>query len=150
MHAISRRLYELLHLCFAIYVTRRASFCNRSKTRSSHHHPLLSLSLSLSHPPPLSLSLSHHNPLLFLSLSLSHPLSLYLSYYLLFPPPFQISGGIILASLVQVLVGATGVIGYLMNFIGPLTIIPTVSLIGLSLYHGMIRAAAVHWGVACL
>ena len=38
------------------------------------------------------------------------------------------------ASLLQVLIGATGSMGFLMKYIGPLTIAPAISLIGLSLF----------------
>ena len=46
------------------------------------------------------------------------------------------------SSVFQTLIGFTGVIGFLMKFIGPITIAPTVSLIGLALFH----VAAEHAG----
>ena len=39
-----------------------------------------------------------------------------------------------MASLLQVIIGATGTMGFLMKYIGPLTITPSISLIGLSLF----------------
>ena len=60
----------------------------------------------------------------------------------------QLSGGLILASLVQVFIGCTGIIGSLMRFIGPLTIIPTVSLIGLSMFGTASRACQGSWIVS--
>jgi hypothetical protein len=33
-----------------------------------------------------------------------------------------------------VVIGSTGAVGFLMRFIGPLTIAPTVSLVGLALF----------------
>lgn len=38
------------------------------------------------------------------------------------------------ASLFQMLIGFTGLIGFLLRFIGPLTIAPTVTLVGLALF----------------
>ncbi|KAK2172433.1 hypothetical protein NP493_959g01036 [Ridgeia piscesae] len=60
----------------------------------------------------------------------------------------ELSGGLILASLVQVVIGCTGIIGTLMRFIGPLTIIPTVSLIGLSMFHTASNACQSSWIVS--
>lgn len=54
------------------------------------------------------------------------------------------------ASLLQVLVGFSGLIGFLMRFIGPLTIAPTVSLIGLSLYDSAGEKAGSHWGISAM
>ena len=39
-----------------------------------------------------------------------------------------------MASLLQVIIGASGTMGFLMKYIGPLTITPCISLIGLSLF----------------
>ena len=47
---------------------------------------------------------------------------------------FQIQGAIIVASVIQVIIGATGTMGFLLRYIGPLTITPSISLIGLSLF----------------
>ena len=38
------------------------------------------------------------------------------------------------SSLFEVVIGFTGLIGLLLRFIGPLTVAPTVMLIGVSLY----------------
>ena len=46
----------------------------------------------------------------------------------------QIQGAIIVASVIQVIIGATGTMGFLLRYIGPLTITPSISLIGLSLF----------------
>lgn len=54
------------------------------------------------------------------------------------------------ASLLQVLVGFSGLIGFLMRFIGPLTIAPTVSLIGLSLYDSAGTKVGSHWGISAM
>ncbi|XP_076460509.1 solute carrier family 23 member 1-like [Babylonia areolata] len=46
----------------------------------------------------------------------------------------QLSGSLMMASVVEVLVGGLGLIRPLMRLIGPLTVAPTISLIGLSLF----------------
>lgn len=47
----------------------------------------------------------------------------------------EIQGAIIVSSLAEVLVGLCGLPGLMLRYIGPLTITPTVSLIGLSVQH---------------
>ena len=47
------------------------------------------------------------------------------------------------SSLFQMLVGFTGIVGFLLRFIGPLTIAPTITLVGLALFN----VAAVHAGI---
>ncbi|XP_014886245.1 solute carrier family 23 member 2-like isoform X2 [Poecilia latipinna] len=54
------------------------------------------------------------------------------------------------ASVLQILVGFSGLIGFLMRFIGPLTIAPTVSLIGLALFDSAGVKAGSHWGISAL
>ncbi|KAF6719797.1 Solute carrier family 23 member 1 [Oryzias melastigma] len=61
-----------------------------------------------------------------------------------------LQGSIMAASVLQVLVGFSGLIGFLMRFIGPLTIAPTVSLIGLSLYDSAGDKAGSHWGISAM
>ncbi|KAK7508694.1 hypothetical protein BaRGS_00000260, partial [Batillaria attramentaria] len=46
----------------------------------------------------------------------------------------QLSGSLMVASLLEVVVGGMGLIKPLLRFIGPLTVAPTIALIGLSLY----------------
>ena len=46
----------------------------------------------------------------------------------------QIQGAIMVASLFQVLIGFSGLMGYILKFIGPLSIAPTISLAGLALF----------------
>ncbi|XP_049914395.1 solute carrier family 23 member 1-like isoform X1 [Epinephelus moara] len=61
-----------------------------------------------------------------------------------------LQGSIMVASLLQILVGFSGLIGLLMRFIGPLTIAPTVSLIGLSLYDSAGAKVGSHWGISAM
>ncbi|KAL4231423.1 hypothetical protein ACF0H5_009000 [Mactra antiquata] len=60
----------------------------------------------------------------------------------------EVMGCLMLASLVEVIVGATGLIGFLLKFIGPLTISVVISLIGLSLYKIPMAYMQTHWGIA--
>jgi len=53
-------------------------------------------------------------------------------------------------SLFQVVVGFSGLIGLFMRFIGPLTIAPTISLIGLSLFDSAGMNAGNHWGISSM
>lgn len=62
----------------------------------------------------------------------------------------QLQGSIMVASVLQILVGFSGLIGFLMRFIGPLTIAPTISLIGLSLYNSAGDKAGSHWGISAM
>nr|XP_008507753.1 PREDICTED: solute carrier family 23 member 1-like [Equus przewalskii] len=54
------------------------------------------------------------------------------------------------ASCVQILVGFSGLIGFLMRFIGPLTIAPTISLVALPLFDSAGNNAGTHWGIAAM
>ncbi|XP_033731827.1 solute carrier family 23 member 1-like [Pecten maximus] len=62
----------------------------------------------------------------------------------------EIQGGIMLASVTQVLIGCTGLLGVLLNYIGPITIVPTITLVGLSLIDVAIRFCEKQWGISAL
>lgn len=55
-----------------------------------------------------------------------------------------------MSSLVEVCIGALGLPGLLLKYIGPLTITPTVALIGLSGFQAAGERAGKHWGIAML
>ena len=55
-----------------------------------------------------------------------------------------------LASLVQVAVGASGVLGVLLRFIGPLAIAPTIALIGISLFKVAADFCGKQWYIAIM
>ncbi|KAL0186657.1 hypothetical protein M9458_018327, partial [Cirrhinus mrigala] len=61
-----------------------------------------------------------------------------------------IQGAIIVSSLIEVVIGALGLPGVLLKYIGPLTITPTVTLIGLSGFQAAGERAGKHWGIAML
>ncbi|XP_051170690.1 solute carrier family 23 member 2 isoform X2 [Leptopilina boulardi] len=60
----------------------------------------------------------------------------------------ELSGAIAVSALFQVIIGFGGIVGYILKFVTPLTIVPTVSLVGLSLFENAAEAASRHWGIA--
>ncbi|XP_075062110.1 solute carrier family 23 member 1 [Mixophyes fleayi] len=62
----------------------------------------------------------------------------------------EIQGAIIMSSLVEIIIGLVGLPGALLNYIGPLTVAPTISLIGLSVFEAAGQRAGSHWGISIL
>uniref|UniRef100_A0A8C7CHZ1 Solute carrier family 23 member 1 n=1 Tax=Oncorhynchus kisutch TaxID=8019 RepID=A0A8C7CHZ1_ONCKI len=62
----------------------------------------------------------------------------------------RIQGAIIASSVVEVVIGLVGLPGLLLDYIGPLTVTPTVSLIGLSVFQTAGDRAGSHWGLSAL
>ncbi|XP_020391140.2 xan_ur_permease domain-containing protein isoform X1 [Rhincodon typus] len=60
----------------------------------------------------------------------------------------EIQGAVMVAACFQIVVGFSGLIGILMQYIGPLTIAPTISLIGLALFDSVGNDAGSHWGIS--
>uniref|UniRef100_A0A8C0JF85 Solute carrier family 23 member 2 n=1 Tax=Chelonoidis abingdonii TaxID=106734 RepID=A0A8C0JF85_CHEAB len=67
-----------------------------------------------------------------------------------YPRIREIQGAIIMSSLIEVVIGFFGLPGALLRYIGPLTITPTVALIGLSGFQAAGERAGKHWGIAML
>ncbi|XP_051508993.1 solute carrier family 23 member 2-like isoform X2 [Myxocyprinus asiaticus] len=67
-----------------------------------------------------------------------------------YPRIREIQGAIIVSSMIEVVIGALGLPGVLLKYIGPLTITPTVTLIGLSGFQAAGERAGKHWGIAML
>ncbi|KAJ8339476.1 hypothetical protein SKAU_G00362620 [Synaphobranchus kaupii] len=67
-----------------------------------------------------------------------------------YPRIREIQGAIIVSSMIEVCIGALGLPGVLLKYIGPLTITPTVALIGLSGFQAAGERAGKHWGIAML
>ncbi|XP_062569270.1 solute carrier family 23 member 1-like isoform X2 [Saccostrea cucullata] len=61
-----------------------------------------------------------------------------------------LQGSLMLAGLIHFIVGATGLVGILLRFIGPVTIVPTILLIGIYMVTSVTKFAQVHWGIASL
>ncbi|KAL9967255.1 hypothetical protein ACROYT_G025440 [Oculina patagonica] len=62
----------------------------------------------------------------------------------------EIQGAIMVAALFQILIGFTGLVGFLLRFIGPLTIAPTVTLVGLALFQAAANFSGIHWGISAM
>ncbi|KAM3925977.1 solute carrier family 23 member 1 [Leptodactylus fuscus] len=62
----------------------------------------------------------------------------------------EIQGSIIVSSLVEIVIGFVGLPGALLNYIGPLTVAPTISLIGLSVFEAAGERAGSHWGISIM
>ncbi|XP_046548498.1 solute carrier family 23 member 2-like [Haliotis rubra] len=62
----------------------------------------------------------------------------------------EIQGNLMLASGVQFLLGVSGTLGFLIRFIGPLTLAPCVTVLGVTLCRYMIPLCEQHWGIASL
>lgn len=55
-----------------------------------------------------------------------------------------------MASLLQIVLGFSGLLGFVLQYIGPLAIAPTINLIGLSLFIEAGKKSGGHWGIAAL
>uniref|UniRef100_A0A672R6P1 Si:dkey-106n21.1 n=1 Tax=Sinocyclocheilus grahami TaxID=75366 RepID=A0A672R6P1_SINGR len=62
----------------------------------------------------------------------------------------EIQGAILVASMLQLVLGLSGLVGLVLRFIGPLAIDPTINLIGLSLFIQAGQKSGAHWGIAAL
>jgi len=62
----------------------------------------------------------------------------------------EVQGAICVASLFQIVLSFTGVVGLLLKIITPLTIVPTITMVGLALFNLAKEKAATHWGVSML
>jgi nucleobase transporter 1/2 len=62
----------------------------------------------------------------------------------------HIQGAVIAGSFFEMFVGYTGLVGRLLRFVGPLTIAPTIALIGLALFRFGAPVAGTHWGIGGL
>ncbi|XP_072026598.1 solute carrier family 23 member 2-like [Amphiura filiformis] len=62
----------------------------------------------------------------------------------------ELSGAILLASSIQIILGSVGCIGLLLRYFGPLTITPVVTLTGLKLVTISLGLSGEHWGIAAM
>ncbi len=62
----------------------------------------------------------------------------------------HLQGAIIVAGAVEMFLGFSGLIGKLLRFVGPITIAPTIALIGLALFKFGAPEAGRHWGIGGL
>ncbi|KAH3813696.1 hypothetical protein DPMN_142162 [Dreissena polymorpha] len=52
------------------------------------------------------------------------------------------------AAVLQMLIGVTGLVSVLLKFIGPLTVAPTIMLMGLSVAETGFELSGKHWGIS--
>jgi len=62
----------------------------------------------------------------------------------------ELQGAIILASLVEVVLGVTGLVGVILRYIGPLTIAPVITMVALSLVPEASKYCQHNWLIAFL
>jgi len=62
----------------------------------------------------------------------------------------EIQGAIIVASLFQVVIGLSGIMTFALKFIGPLTILPIITLTGISLYPVGSSMSSGQWWIAIM
>lgn len=62
----------------------------------------------------------------------------------------SLMGSLMAAGAIHFLIGATGLVGFLLRFVGPITIVPTILLIGLYMTRTAVKFIQVHWGIGIL
>ena len=62
----------------------------------------------------------------------------------------HVQGAVIVGGLFEAAMGYTGLVGWLLRFIGPVTVAPTIALIGLALFKFGAPIAGAHWGIGGL
>ncbi|XP_070581577.1 solute carrier family 23 member 2-like [Ptychodera flava] len=62
----------------------------------------------------------------------------------------EIQGATLVAACFQILIGLSGAIGFVLHYVGPLTVAPTISLIGVALTDIALPNAKTHLGIAFL
>ena len=63
---------------------------------------------------------------------------------------FKMEGSLMIAGAMHMLVGLTGIAGLLLRFIGPVSVIPAITITVLHIYRAVISFCKVQWGVAFL
>ena len=59
-------------------------------------------------------------------------------------------GPLILCGALHCIIGLTGLVGFFMRFIGPVTIVPTILLVGIYLVKPVMKYAGSHWGISAM
>jgi nucleobase transporter 1/2 len=62
----------------------------------------------------------------------------------------HVQGAVIAGAFFEIIIGATGLVGRMLRFVGPVTIAPTIALIGLSLFKFGAPGAGSHWPIGGL
>ena len=61
---------------------------------------------------------------------------------------FQLEGSLMIAGGLHCLVGLTGIVGLLLRFIGPVTVVPALTIMALYVYKATVKFARAQWGIA--
>ncbi len=62
----------------------------------------------------------------------------------------HVQGAVILGSVFEIIAGYSGLVGKMLRYVGPITIAPTIALIGLALFRLGAPIAGTHWGIGAL
>ncbi len=62
----------------------------------------------------------------------------------------EVQGAVIVGGVAEAVLGYSGVVGRMLRYLGPVTIAPTIALIGLSLFKFGAPFAGKHWGIGGL
>ncbi|XP_034328333.2 solute carrier family 23 member 1 [Magallana gigas] len=62
----------------------------------------------------------------------------------------ELQGCLILVGVIHALIGGTGLIGFLLRFIGPVTIVPTILLLGIYVVDPILDFCVPNWGITFL
>jgi len=62
----------------------------------------------------------------------------------------ELHGGLLVASLAQMVIGATGLANVLLRYIGPLTMAPVITLVAVPLFNVAAGYCAKNWWIAFL
>ena len=62
----------------------------------------------------------------------------------------EIQGGLLVASLAQMIIGATGLASVLLRYIGPLTMAPVITLVAVPLFNVAAGFCEKNWWIAFL
>jgi len=62
----------------------------------------------------------------------------------------EIQGGLLVASLLQMVIGATGLASVLLRYIGPLTMAPVITLVAVPLFDVAASYCEKNWWIAFL
>lgn len=55
-----------------------------------------------------------------------------------------------IAGALHMIVGMFGIVGLLLRFIGPITVVPALTLMALYVFSATVRFAKAQWGIAAL
>ncbi|XP_033746106.1 solute carrier family 23 member 1-like [Pecten maximus] len=83
-------------------------------------------------------------------LSLANSSDLHINQDFIYHNLQTLMGSLMIAGAIHSLVGVTGLIGILLRFIGPVTIVPAILLVGLYMFKIVTKFVSVHWGMGLM